>query len=425
MQAPNSGRHWLSHKHEFPSLLSPSQAKHARQSLFPCHSICSPPCSCSVAESQHHSETKASDGSDSNKQPSLAGRFKLLTASHFAAFNLTGIQTTLQQHCGQLLRRRRTLLLHVSAASWTGAQALHRRSKGTHIPSALQLATMPCATHIPVSALERSEHQSWASISHAQVALTVQLAVAAHMRPPLIQADENELRLCSSRSVFITHSSMSGSVLAASRAALVLGAAGCNVSVLHGGMHAWAAAGGRLVPLAAAPFVPHNATAGIESHPVTASSNWPLMSISHFAREAKLRLQHISLVDVRSWEEFTGSDSGYNYLRPAAALPSAIWGRGGGDATGAQDTLPRYWDSAGYLWAPLSMCQWWRQRGMVPSQDKPTVLYCGTAWRAAAVWLAISRCFPEHSSNLWVLDGGMHVWLALPDTALPPSQRAD
>ena len=385
---------------EIPALSSSASQRSVLNADLHCEYACGPPCSGCLGRSMASSFWHGAQA--------LEAKHGLLAPAQSASvLNMSYTTPSRSGLCGHVLRRHSVLPLHVLAESWTGL-----RTQGTGpLNTALHLYTMPCAVLLPVAAVEGSESDSWAARPPSVVRRLLETAAALMDRNyPGSYAHEEQNRparpVCPHH-VFITHSSKAGSLLAATRVLAAIISANCTASLLHGGMHAWAAQSGALWPISSAPHlssIPLGVSARSDMEGMH-SRGWPLLRISEL--QGVLH-QGCVLVDVRSQQEFQGEASGYSYLRPALAFPGAKWGGGGGDAVGSADLLPRYWDSAGYLWAPRQACAWLEQHRLTPSATRPLVLYCGTAWRSSAVWAAMSHCFPQGMQHVWVLDGGVH-----------------
>ncbi len=108
-----------------------------------------------------------------------------------------------------------------------------------------------------------------------------------------------------------------------------------------------------------------------------------------------------SFVDIRSWEEFIGETSGYDYIPSAGRIEGAIYGYGGKDAydmsdfRNPDDTMVNF----NYMEAR------WLDQGINP--DNYNIFYCGTGWRAAETWLYAKALGWQ---NITVFDGGWFEW---------------
>lgn len=112
------------------------------------------------------------------------------------------------------------------------------------------------------------------------------------------------------------------------------------------------------------------------------------------------------LVSIRSWEEFIGTVSGYNYIDKVGRIPGAIFGNCGSDAYHMENyrnidhTIREYHEVA----------QIWARDGIIP--EKHIAFYCGTGWRGSEAFLnAYLMGWPRIS----VYDGGWFEWSADPN----------
>jgi molybdopterin synthase sulfurtransferase len=119
--------------------------------------------------------------------------------------------------------------------------------------------------------------------------------------------------------------------------------------------------------------------------------------------EAKkfLKDSNKNLVSVRSYKEFIGEVSGYNYIEKKGRIPGAVFGNCGSDAYHMEnyrnlDHTMREYHEIEYLW---------KEAGITP--DKHNAFYCGTGWRASeAFFNAWLMGWPQ----IAVFDGGWFEW---------------
>jgi len=120
------------------------------------------------------------------------------------------------------------------------------------------------------------------------------------------------------------------------------------------------------------------------------------------------------LVCVRSWPEYIGEVSGYNYIEKKGRIPGAVFGNCGSDAYHMENyrnldhTIREYHEVA----------KIWKDAGITP--DKHIAFYCGTGWRGSeAFFNAWLMGWPRVS----VFDGGWFEWSNDPenpyDTGVP------
>jgi thiosulfate/3-mercaptopyruvate sulfurtransferase len=124
--------------------------------------------------------------------------------------------------------------------------------------------------------------------------------------------------------------------------------------------------------------------------------------------EAKslLRASDGELVSIRSWPEFTGEVSGYNYIEKKGRIPGAIFGNCGSDAYHMENY--RNLDHTTREFHEIE--EIWKEAGITP--DKHLAFYCGTGWRGSeAFFNAWLMGWPRVS----VFDGGWFEWSNDPD----------
>ena len=124
------------------------------------------------------------------------------------------------------------------------------------------------------------------------------------------------------------------------------------------------------------------------------------------------------LVCVRSWPEYIGEVSGYNYIEKKGRIPGAIFGNCGSDAYHMENyrnvdhTTREYHEIA----------RIWKEAGITP--DKRLAFYCGTGWRGSeAFFNAWLMGYPDVA----VFDGGWFEWSNDPEnpyeTGIPDAQN--
>jgi thiosulfate/3-mercaptopyruvate sulfurtransferase len=186
--------------------------------------------------------------------------------------------------------------------------------------------------------------------------------------------------------------------LAAMRCAQILLYAGVkDIRILNGGMAAWNAAGFETT------------TEESELHPVddfgTEIPQHPELIIDTPEAKALLASDEGELVSIRSWEEFVGDVSGYNYIEKVGRIPGAVFGNCGSDAYHMENY--RNHDHTMRSFHEISSV--WAATGIVP--EKHVAYYCGTGWRASeAFFHAWLMGWPRVS----VYDGGWLEWSSDP-----------
>ncbi len=195
--------------------------------------------------------------------------------------------------------------------------------------------------------------------------------------------------------------------IGAIRLAMIMMYAGVkDVRVLNGGFKSWESAG---YPISTedVPKIPV-ADFGMEipAHP----------EIIVDVEEAKqmIKAPDAELVSVRSWAEFIGEVSGYNYIEKKGRIPGAVFGNCGSDAY----HMENYRNIDHTTREAQEIAENWQEAGITP--DKHLAFYCGTGWRGSEAWFnAWLLGWPKVS----VFDGGWFEWSNNPDnpyeTGLP------
>jgi 3-mercaptopyruvate sulfurtransferase SseA len=123
--------------------------------------------------------------------------------------------------------------------------------------------------------------------------------------------------------------------------------------------------------------------------------------------EAKeiLASPNAELVCVRSWPEYIGEVSGYNYIKPRGRIPGAVFADCGSDAYHMENY--RNFDLTTREYHEIE--EIWKNSGITP--DKHLAFYCGTGWRGSEAWFnAWLMGWPRVS----VYDGGWFEWSSDP-----------
>lgn len=119
--------------------------------------------------------------------------------------------------------------------------------------------------------------------------------------------------------------------------------------------------------------------------------------------EAKEMLQskRAELVCVRSWPEYIGEVSGYNYIELTGRIPGAVFGNCGSDAY----HMENYRNPDHTIREAGEVEEIWKEVGITP--NKHLAFYCGTGWRGSeAFYNAWLMGWPRVS----VFDGGWFEW---------------
>lgn len=108
-----------------------------------------------------------------------------------------------------------------------------------------------------------------------------------------------------------------------------------------------------------------------------------------------------TLVDIRSWDEYIGKTSGYDYIKPKGRPAGSVWGHAGSDSSNLED-----FRNIDYTMRNGSeILAMWEKDGINP--DKTLSFYCGTGWRAAEVLFYADVLGLK---NISLYDGGWNEW---------------
>jgi molybdopterin synthase sulfurtransferase len=182
--------------------------------------------------------------------------------------------------------------------------------------------------------------------------------------------------------------------LAAFRCAFIMLWAGVrDVRVLNGGMQSWLDAGYGTATDAAVPRPAEDFGADVPGAPELAVDLPEARRI--------LAAPDANLVSVRSWPEYIGQVSGYNYIEKKGRIPGSVFGNCGSDAYHMENY--RNLDHTTREYGEI--IQAWQAAGVTP--DRRNAFYCGTGWRGSEAFF-----------NAWLLgwprvavyDGGWLEW---------------
>jgi len=182
--------------------------------------------------------------------------------------------------------------------------------------------------------------------------------------------------------------------LGAMRIAFILLYAGVkDVKILNGGLQSWKDAGYEITSIPTEPETSADFGAEIPGRPELAVD----------VPQAKEMLQSAdaNLVCIRSWKEYIGEVSGYNYIEKTGRIPGAVFGNCGSDAYHMENY--RHLDHT--MRAFPETAEIWEDAGITP--NKHNAFYCGTGWRGSEAFLnAWLMGWPRVS----VYDGGWFEW---------------
>ncbi|MCG8344045.1 MAG: thiosulfate sulfurtransferase [Chlorobiales bacterium] len=166
-----------------------------------------------------------------------------------------------------------------------------------------------------------------------------------------------------------------------------------DVRVLNGGYRSWEDAGFEIK------------TDDVPKKPVSSFGASiparPELAVDTPEAREMLRSNDADLVCVRSYLEYIGEVSGYNYIKKKGRIPGAVFANCGSDAYHMENyrnldhTTREYHEIAAI----------WERSGIVP--EKHLAFYCGTGWRGSEAWFnALLMGWPRVS----VYDGGWFEW---------------
>ncbi len=117
------------------------------------------------------------------------------------------------------------------------------------------------------------------------------------------------------------------------------------------------------------------------------------------------------IVSIRSWNEWIGEVSGYNYIEKRGRIPGAVFGNCGTDAY----HMENYRNLDHTMRESQEIEQIWKEAGITP--DRKLAFYCGTGWRGSEAFM---NAYLMGWPNVAVYDGGWFEWSSDPDN---PTER--
>lgn len=182
--------------------------------------------------------------------------------------------------------------------------------------------------------------------------------------------------------------------LGAIRCALIMMYAGVrDVRILNGGIAAWEA---WKLPLEKKPVAPEP----VNDFGTTIPARPELIIDMDEAKQLILSNDG-DIVCTRSWPEYIGEVSGYNYIEKKGRIPGAVYINNGSDAYRMENYQNLDYTTREYQ----EIVKMWKERGVVP--EKHLAFYCGTGWRGSeAFYNAWLMGWPR----VCVYDGGWYEW---------------
>lgn len=206
--------------------------------------------------------------------------------------------------------------------------------------------------------------------------------------------------------------SAAGDIGAIRNAFIMMYAGVKDVRVLNGGFQSWQDAGFE-ISYTDEPKIPVQEFGAI----IPAQ---PELAIDTPEAKEMIKSADAELVCVRSYPEYIGEVSGYNYIQAKGRIPGAIFADCGSDAYHMEnyrnfDHTTREFHETAEIWI---------HNGITP--DKHLAFYCGTGWRGSEAWFnAWLMGWPRVS----VYDGGWFEWSNDPknpyETGVPENQEME
>ncbi|MCC5428632.1 thiosulfate sulfurtransferase [Clostridium botulinum] len=169
-----------------------------------------------------------------------------------------------------------------------------------------------------------------------------------------------------------------------------------DVRVLNGGTAAWTSAGYELEAKV-------NKKTPVNSFGAKVPLNKGYIVDLPEAKEILKDKERSKLVDIRSWDEFIGKTSGYDYIKAKGRPAGVVWGHAGSDSSHLEDF--RNVDNT--MRNSSEILAMWEKEGIKP--DQRLSFYCGTGWRAAEVLIYADVMGLK---NISLYDGGWNEWSA-------------
>ncbi|WP_419205837.1 rhodanese-like domain-containing protein [Photobacterium leiognathi] len=170
-----------------------------------------------------------------------------------------------------------------------------------------------------------------------------------------------------------------------------------DVRLLNGGWNAWVNAG---YPTQAFINENHDDVSFGKSIPANPQYLTDLQQAKALLQQP--RDSH-SLVSIRTWQEYIGNTSGYDYIKPKGRIKGAKWGHAGSDSYHMQD----FNNPDGTMKSGALIAKQWAKWDIKPTQQ--VAFFCGTGWRASE---AFFYAYVMGWKNISVFDGGWYQWSA-------------
>lgn len=182
--------------------------------------------------------------------------------------------------------------------------------------------------------------------------------------------------------------------MAVARAASVMMYAGVeDVRILDGGLDAWLKDGYAVETGERQPDPAEDFGRSVPGHPEY------IMDIDTV--RALLADPQGALVNVRSWDEYIGKTSGYDYIKAKGHIPGDVWGHSGSGPHEMED----YRNPDNTMRSYHEIESNWQRAGITP--DKNIAFYCGSGWRASEAFFC---AYLMGRQKIAVYDGGWLEW---------------
>ncbi|MGL5544984.1 MAG: rhodanese-like domain-containing protein [Cetobacterium sp.] len=223
---------------------------------------------------------------------------------------------------------------------------------------------------------------SWGSIKDAAVYVANHIPGAPHINtdsiepPPewMINTDENLIKFAEEIGISKNDAIVfyGDDVMASYRLAVIFKYLGVrDVRVLNGGLAAWKKAGYK-TDMGVVKVTP------IKDFGSKTPINKSLIVDEKGTKEI-LKDESKILVDIRSYNERIGKESGYSYWHKKGRIPGSVWGKSGSKST----TLEDYRNVDNTMRNGYEIISMWNGLGI--SEKKELTFFCGSGWRAAEV----------------------------------------
>ena len=240
---------------------------------------------------------------------------------------------------------------------------------------------------------------SWGSLANAVIYLAGHIPEAPHINtdsiepPPkwMINSDENLIKFAESMGIAKEDTIIlyGDNVMASYRLAVILKYIGVkDVRVLNGGLSAWQKEGYKV-------DIGNVNPKPIESFGSKIPLNKKLIiDIAETKNVLSDNQKSKVLVDIRSYNERIGKESGYSYMDRKGRISGSVWGNSGTTSV----TLENYRNIDNTMRNGYEIFDMWEKLGI--DSNKELTFFCGSGWRAAEV-LFYSEVMGKERNSLY------------------------